>query len=117
MLQQLAAVALVLGSLCALVWVMKRKGWARVGGAVGGAGVGWLRGRSFTARNSQAQLEVIERLVLTPQHSVHLIRLADRVLLVGLSPNGCNLLESTPAAAIQQRGMGQPAMGQPGMGR
>jgi flagellar biogenesis protein FliO len=108
MLQQLAAVALVLGSLCALVWVMKRKGWARVGGA----GVGWLRGRSFTPRNSQAQLEVIERLVLTPQHSVHLIRLADRILLVGLSPNGCNLLESTPAAALEQ-----PAMAQPGMGR
>ncbi len=106
MLQQLAAVALVLGSLCALVWVMKRKGWARVG-----AGIGWPRGRSFAARNSQAQLEVIERLVLTPQHSVHLIRLADRILLVGLSPNGCNLLESTPAAALQQSAMGQPGMG------
>jgi flagellar biosynthetic protein FliO len=85
-LQQLLAVALVLGALCALVWTMKRKGWAR--------------GRVSSSRDAQTQLEVIGRLALTPQHSVHLIRLADRILLVGLSPQGCNVLESAPAASI-----------------
>ena len=29
---------------------------------------------------------MIDRLALTPQHSLHLVRLADRTLLVGLSP-------------------------------
>ena len=93
MFQQLLAVALVLGALCALVWVMKRKGWARV--------------RVRGSRDSQTQLEVIDRLVLTPNHSVHLIRLADRILLVGLSPNGCNLLETTPTTSILPPGEGR----------
>ena len=80
--RELLAVAVVLGSLFALTWVMKRKGWAAV--------------RPRSQRDPQTRLEVIDRLVLTPQHSVHLIRLADRTLLIGLSPNGCNLLETTP---------------------
>ena len=90
-LQQLLAVALVLGALGTLVWVMKRKGWAN--------------GRVSKSRDAQTQLEVIGRLALTQQHSVHLIRLADRVLLVGLSPSGCNVLESAPASSILQAGV------------
>lgn len=86
MLQQYLAVAVVLGALLALVWAMKRKGWARL--SVG------------RARDQRNRLEVIDRLVLTPHHSVHLIRLADRTLLVGLSPNGCNLLETSPATGM-----------------
>jgi flagellar biogenesis protein FliO len=42
-------------------------------------------------------------LSLTPQHSLHLVRVADRTLLVGLSPQGCNLLESGPSAAALER--------------
>jgi flagellar biosynthetic protein FliO len=82
--QQLMAVVMVLGMLCALLWVLKRRGFVRI---------------PFRkdARPGQPRLEVIDRLALTPQHSLHLIRLADRTLLVGLSPNGCNLLESGPA--------------------
>ena len=85
-LQQLLAVALVLGALGALVWLLKRKGLA-------GGGV-------RVKRDVQTQLEVVGRLALTPQHSVHLIRLADRVLLVGLSPGGCSVLDTAPAAGI-----------------
>lgn len=89
-LQQLVAVALVLGALCTLVWALKRKGW--------------IQGRISSSRDAHAQLEIIGRLSLTPQHSVHLIRLADRVLLVGLSPSGCNVLESGPASSILPAG-------------
>jgi flagellar biosynthetic protein FliO len=89
-LQQLLAVALVLGALATLLWALKRKGW--------------VRPRISSSRDAQTQLEVISRLALTPQHSVHLIRLADRVLLVGLSPSGCNVLESGPAASILTAG-------------
>ncbi len=87
MFQQLFAVAGVLGALFVVMWALKRKGWARMQ-------LGGVRG----SRNPGTRLEVLDRLVLTPHHSVHLIRLADRTLLVGLSPNGCNLLETAPAA-------------------
>lgn len=81
MFQQLLMIAIVLGVLCGGVWFLKRKGLAtprlrRQNGA------GYPR------------LEVLDRLALTPQHSLHLVRLADRTMLIGLSPNGCNLLEA-----------------------
>ena len=84
MFEQLFAVAAVLGLLCVAVWALKRKGWANVSSRLS----------SRNSRGDGPRLEVIDRLVLTPQHSLHLVRLADRTLLVGLSPNGCNLLES-----------------------
>jgi flagellar biosynthetic protein FliO len=86
MFEQLTIVAVILGVLCGGVWLLKRKGWAQTA---------MRRRRS----DSEPRLEVIDRLVLTPHHSLHLVRLADRTLLVGLSPNGCNLLESAPGAA------------------
>jgi flagellar biosynthetic protein FliO len=80
MFQQLAVVVSVLGLLCAGLWLLRRKGWAH------------------TARRKDGvngpRLEVIDRLALTPNHSLHLVRLADRTLLIGLSPSGCNLLEA-----------------------
>jgi hypothetical protein len=77
MFQQLFAVAGVLGALCIVVWAMKRKGWARIA----------LRGPRGV-RDAQTRLEVLDRLVL-----------------VGLSPNGCNLLESSPATGILPPGV------------
>jgi flagellar biosynthetic protein FliO len=93
MFQQLVAVAFVLGGLCVAVWLLKRKGWARISplGSRGSRG------------NTGPKLEVVDRLVLTPQHSLHLVRLENRTLLVGLSPSGCNLLETaalTPAPGV-----------------
>ena len=80
--QQLWAVVVVLGVLCGGLWLLKRKGWARTA---------LRRG----AEDGLPRLEIVDRLPLTPQHSLHLVRLADRTLLIGLSPNGCNLLECT----------------------
>jgi hypothetical protein len=36
---------------------------------------------------------------------LHLVRLADRTLLVGLSPQGCNLLESGPSVTLPSAGL------------
>jgi flagellar biosynthetic protein FliO len=85
--QQLWVVVIVLGILSAALWFLKRKGWAQSS----------LRP---TGEDGRPRLEVVDRLPLTPQHSLHLIRLADRTLLIGLSPNGCNLLESTPSGIV-----------------
>ena len=91
-IQQLLAVTAVLGLLGVSLWFSKRKGWART---------------SFRrpARPGQPRLEVLDRLSLTPQHSLHLVRLADRTLLVGLSPQGCNLLESGPSVTLPAAGL------------
>lgn len=83
--QQFVIVLAVLALLCAALWVLKRKGLVR----------GGMRRRGDDA---QPRLEVIDRLPLTPHHSLHLVRLADRTLLIGLSPNGCTLLESCQGA-------------------
>lgn len=83
--QQFLVVLTVLGLLFGALWAMKRKGWARTG----------LRRKRDA---DTPRLEVIDRLPLTQHHSLHLVRLADRTLLIGLSPNGCNLLESAQIA-------------------
>jgi len=83
--QQFLMVLIVLGLLCGALWALKRKGWVRTG----------LRRKR---EEGTPRLEVIDRLPLTQHHSLHLVRLADRTLLIGLSPNGCNLLESAQIA-------------------
>ena len=97
MYEQLLMVAAVLGVLCGGLWLLKRKGYARFGNSPFGSRRRRSDGAGF------ARLEVIDRLALTPQHSLHLVRLADRTLLIGLSPNGCELLES----AKETPGFGQ----------
>jgi len=91
MFEQLSIVAIVLAILCGGLWVLKRKGWAQTS---------LRRSRG----DGQPRLELIDRLALTPQHSLHLVRLADRTLLVGLSPNGCNLLDCPPNVAAPRLG-------------
>ncbi len=81
MFQQLFVIALVLGTLCGGVWLLKRKGLA------------YSRLRRPNGAAHQ-RMEVIDRLALSQHHSLHLVRLGDRTLLVGISPNDCKLLES-----------------------
>jgi flagellar biogenesis protein FliO len=66
-----------------------------------GVALWWLRGRSFarfniSTRGSGKRLEHMERLAFTPTHSLHLVRVEDRVLLVAVAPGSCTLLESHP---------------------
>ena len=72
--QPLAAVAAVLGGLAAALWWLRRRGWA-----------GRLPAR-------KKKLECVERLALSPQHSLHLVRAAGRLMLVSSSPGGCALI-------------------------
>jgi flagellar biosynthetic protein FliO len=79
-IQQALAVFTVLAMLGGALWLLRRKGLAQFN----------LRSGSGGGRKMQS----IERLALTPQHSLHLVQVAGRVLLVGVSPTGCSLLES-----------------------
>jgi len=79
--QQMASVFGVLAMLIATVILLSKRGRMRINFGIGG---------SSRVRN----MEVIERLPLTPQHSLHLVRMADRFLLLGVSPAGCSLLQN-----------------------
>lgn len=81
-MEQAGAVFFVLALLGGTLW------WLRSRGAIAGAGLVRLGG--------EKRLRSIERLPLTPQHSLHLVRFAGRALLVSSSPGGCTLLESKP---------------------
>lgn len=78
--QQVTAVLFVLAVLAATVWVLRARG---------------LAGFSFpNRRRSVRRMQSLERLVLTPHHSLHLIRVDGQVVIVGVSPSGCQLIQS-----------------------
>ncbi len=79
---QLLAIVLVSAALAATVILGRRQGWIRMQGRAAGR---------------PASLEVIERLALTPNHSLHLVRVDQQTLLVAVSPGTCTLLEKLDA--------------------
>lgn len=78
MARQIFAVLTVLALLGAALWVLRRGGVAT--------------GRGLRPNRGTKKLESIERLALTPQHSLHLVRIDGRELVVGTHPTGCTLL-------------------------
>jgi flagellar biogenesis protein FliO len=79
-IQQTLIVVFVLGLLGATLYWLRSKGLARFNGTGPG-------------RSGGRRMQTIERLVLTPQHSLHLVNVGGRVLLVAVSPGGCSLLD------------------------
>jgi flagellar biogenesis protein FliO len=77
--QRLLWVALVLGLLAATAGMLSRKrgGW-------------WSAWRRTSHR--KGEIELIDRLPLTPQHSVHLLRVGSRTILVCCQPGGATVL-------------------------
>jgi flagellar biogenesis protein FliO len=77
--QQVIVVLLVLALLGALVKLARIRGWAQFA----------LPSRSSAPR----RMAVLERLNLTPSHSLHLVSVDGQTFLVGVSSSGCQLLE------------------------
>lgn len=77
-IRQTAGVAFTLLLVAAAVWWLRRRG---------------LAGMS-AARRAGRRLEAVERLPLGPQHTLCLVRMGARGILVALSPAGCTVLES-----------------------
>ena len=86
-IREVLAVGAVLLLLAASLWWLRRKGIA--GRLPGGP-------RKHT-------LQAVERLMLGPQHSLHLVRGAGRALLVATSPAGSSVLESFEWASLETR--------------
>jgi flagellar biogenesis protein FliO len=80
--QQVLAVLFVLGLLGGTLFWLRSKGLAR------------FTGTGFK-RSSGRRMQSLERLSLTPQHSLHLVDVSGKVLLIAVSPGGCSVLDGT----------------------
>jgi flagellar biosynthetic protein FliO len=90
MLQQFLAVFLVLALLLAALWLMRRKGFAS------------MRLPLMRSAAGARKMQVVERVTLSAQHSLHLVSLGGRLIVVGVSPGGCNRIAVLPANAIEE---------------
>ena len=60
--------------------------------------VRWLQRRGMaTLSGQERRLQVVERVSLTAQHSLHLVRVDGKHLIVSSGPGGCTLLETAKA--------------------
>ena len=87
-IQPIAAVVLVLSLLGGALFFLKKRGAASF----------HLPG-SGSRRAGQRRMEVIERVTLSPQHSLHLVRIGDRTVVVATAPSSCRLLCDTNTEA------------------
>ena len=88
-LPQIGAVLAVFALLGFTLW------WLRRRGALQGAP---LAGFRLPVRNRASQPKLLQRvdgLQLSPTHSLSLVRMADRAILIGTSPSGFYLVESS----------------------
>src|SRR5208337_1620073 len=87
--EQIGMVLLVFALMGGLLWLAKRRGMASFPIASFPKGLG----RGANGR----RLEVLERVPLTPQHALHLVRVAERTVLIATAPSSCTLLEAPVA--------------------
>jgi hypothetical protein len=90
--RQLLAVTLVLAMLGAGVWTLRRgpvplaawrSAWRQVSG-----------GSRLTGRTPS--MERVGRLALTPQHTLHLVRIQGLEMVVATHPQGCSVVRGNP---------------------
>jgi hypothetical protein len=80
-------------------------------GVLGGA-LWWLRARGFarfalpSSKKTAGVLSQVERLPLSATHSLHLVRMADRAILIASWPGGCQAIESSPWNNVSQSDAG-----------
>jgi len=86
-LQQLFGVIVVLGLLCAMLWWLRRRGLAHFSG--------------LPRRRKGGILKSVECLPLSAGNTLHLVRIADRALLITSSPSGCQVVERGPWARME----------------
>jgi flagellar biogenesis protein FliO len=87
-IRQMLAMCMVLGLLGGALWWLRRKGVAQFS----------RHGQS----KSERKLLLVERLPLSPGHSLHLVSVGERMLLVASSPGGCALLQVSEGGRVMQ---------------
>ena len=85
LIRESLGITIVFLLLWAALWLLKKKGVLR--------GVGSLAKRSAAV----PCLEVIDKIRLTPQHSVHVVSVGGRRIVIGAHPSGLTLLGPAPS--------------------
>ncbi len=80
LLQQSFALVAVFGLLGVAVWFIKTK-----------------QQPSLKIRGER-RMQVVERIVLTPQHTLCLVRVGERLIMIGTAPSSCQLMETIEEA-------------------
>lgn len=88
-LQQMLGVLVVFGLLGGTLWWLRRRGLAQVSG--------------ITRRRKGGILQSVEWLPLSAGNVLHLVRVADRAILITASPAGCHVVESGPWSQFESR--------------
>lgn len=83
-MQQLFGVILVLLALWGTVVFLKRNGFA-------------IAGKGRAGRSRVILIEQLDRLRLTPNHSIHLLKVADTTILISLHQQGVTVLHRMQA--------------------
>jgi flagellar biogenesis protein FliO len=91
-LRQVLSVLLVFSLLGAALWLLRR------GGRISFQGVARTR-----ALGNRRSMIAVERLALTPQHTLHIVRINGSEVLLATHPQGCSVI---PAAAERAMGAG-----------
>jgi flagellar biogenesis protein FliO len=96
--RQILAVMVVFALLGGAVWALRRGS----AGARAAGGAGWLRVAGESMFRSPASpapaMERVGRLALTPQHTLHLVRVQGRDMVVATHPQGCSVVQAGLAA-------------------
>ncbi len=80
MLQQAVAIFFVLALLVSTLALLRRRG------------IGQFPNGLRASAGKSRQMQVIERMPLSPQHSLHLVSVRNSVFLIGVSPGACQKL-------------------------
>ena len=96
-LPQLLAILAVFALLGLTLWWLRRNGALQLRSCLP------PRFSSSRGRSQTRLLGRVEALQLTPTHTLSLIRLADRAILIGTSPAGFHLVESTSWKILEAR--------------
>jgi flagellar biogenesis protein FliO len=91
-LRQLFSVLLVFSLLGTALWLLRR------GGRISFQGLA----RTRVQGNTRSMIAV-ERLVLTPQHTLHIVRVNGREILIATHPQGCSVVTTVTEQAMGAR--------------
>jgi hypothetical protein len=88
-LRQFLSVLLVFALLGGALFVLRRGGIASI------SAIASARGKLFSFGKAQGRSKAmvsIEKLTLTPQHTLHVVKIHGREVVVATHPRGCDLL-------------------------
>ena len=61
-----------------------------------GTAIWFLKARQNPNLRGARRMQIVERIALTPQHTLCLVKVGDRLMMIGTAPSNCQLIESIP---------------------